>query len=103
MEKRPWREILVDVEAANRNFRVGIQPETTVRDVLHTLTQRCQEEGLALRDWIRSRSGVDRASLVLLRKSEGSTAVPPGTSFGRLEPSIREEERFSLDARAVVG
>ena len=103
MDRKPWREILVDVEAANRNFRVAVDEGTTVKNVLDVLTRQCQEEGLPVSDWMTQRVGVGRAALVLLRKSQGAIALPPTTEFGQLAPNLAEEERFSLDARAVVG
>jgi len=103
VDRKPWREITVDVEAANRNFRVAVDEGTTVKDVLDVLTRQCQEEGLPLSDWMAHRVGVGRAALVLLRNSQGSVALPPTTEFGKLAPNLVENERFSLDARAVVG
>ena len=56
-----------------------------------------------MRAWARDRVGRENVSLVLMRKSQSNAALPPTIEFGRIEPVVEPDERFSLDATAIVG
>ncbi|MFP4057948.1 MAG: hypothetical protein ACLF0G_13860 [Candidatus Brocadiia bacterium] len=96
-------EILVDVEPANKTFRVRVERQTTVADLVKAIIEQCEGDGVNVERWARERVGRENVSLVLLRKGQGEAALPPTVEFGRLEPVVEPEERFSLDATAIVG
>ncbi|MBM4033354.1 MAG: hypothetical protein FJ291_16445 [Planctomycetes bacterium] len=96
-------EILVDVEPANKTFRIRVENATTVADLVNAVLERCEADGINVRRWARDRVGRENVSLVLMRKAQGSAALPPTIEFGRIEPVVQPDERFSLDATAIVG
>ena len=96
-------EIIVDVEPRNKEFRVAVMKDTTVEEVISTLIRRCEDEGIRIADWGRSKVGSSNVSFVMLRKSTGSTALAPNVTFGELFPELEDRETFKLDARAQVG
>lgn len=96
-------EILVDVEPANKTFRIRVENATTVADLVNAILARCEADGINVRRWANERVGRGNVSLVLLRKAQGSAALPPTTEFGQIRPVVQPDERFSLDATAIVG
>lgn len=96
-------EILVDVEPANKTFRIRVDRESTVADLVNAIIERCESDGVDVGRWAQGRVGRGNVSLVLMRKAQGNAALPPTVEFGRIEPVVEPEERFSLDATAVVG
>jgi len=74
-EETSWREVIVDVEPRQKEFRVAVEEKV----------------------------GQPNVSFVLMRKSTGNTALPPAATFGSLEPPLEANERFKLDACAQVG
>lgn len=97
------KEIIVDVEPRNKEFRVAVMKETTVEEVISTLIRRCEDEGIRVSDWGRSKVGQSAVSFVLMRKATGNTAIAPTIMFGELFPELEDRETFKLDARAQVG
>jgi hypothetical protein len=102
-EQEKLAEVLVDVEPANKTFRVRVDRETTVADLVKAILDQCESDGVNVERWARDRVGRDHVSLVLMRKGAGNVALPPTTEFGRLVPVVEPDERFSLDATAIVG
>ena len=102
-EEQKFAEVLIDVEPANKTFRVRVEQETTVADLVKAIMERCEADGVNVERWARDRVGREHVSLVLMRKAVGNAALPPTTEFGRMTPVVEPEERFSLDATAVVG
>jgi len=98
-----YKEIIVDVEPRNKEFRVAVMKETAVDEVISTLIRRCEDEGIHVSDWGRSKVGQSEVSFVLMRKSTGNTAIAPTVSFGEFFPELEDRETFKLDARAQVG
>ena len=96
-------EIMVDVEPANKTFRIRVERETTVADLVNAIIERCEADGIDMRHWARNRVGRDNVSLVLMRKAQSNAALPPTIEFGQLDPVVEPDERFSLDATAIVG
>jgi len=96
-------EILVDVEPANKTFRIRVDRGSTVADLVNAIIERCESDGVDVSRWARGRVGRGNVSLVLMRKAQGNAALPPTVEFGRIEPVVEPEERFSLDATAIVG
>lgn len=96
-------EVLVDVEPANKTFRVRVERDSTVADLVDAIIERCTSDGVNVEGWARDRVGRPNVSLVLMRKAQGNTALPPATEFGRIVPVVEPDERFSLDATAIVG
>ncbi|MFW6161344.1 MAG: hypothetical protein ACODAJ_01165 [Planctomycetota bacterium] len=96
-------EVLVDVEPANKTFRVRVDRGSTVADLVDAIIAQCESDGVDVRQWARGRVGRPNVSLVLMRKAQGNAALPPTVEFGRIEPVVEPEERFSLDATAIVG
>ena len=103
MSEENYREIIVDVEPRNKEFRVAVMKDTSVEEVISTLIRRCEDEGIRVSDWGRSKVGQSNVSFVLMRKSTGNTAIAPTVSFGELFPELEDRETFKLDARAQVG
>ena len=103
MENENYREIIVDVEPRNKEFRVAVMKETSVEEVISTLIRRCEDEGIRVSDWGRSKVGQSNVSFVLMRKATGNTAIAPTVTFGELFPELEDRETFKLDARAQVG
>ena len=97
-----WREILIDVEPRGKEFRLGIDRDALVGDVLAVIQDRCKEEGVELEGWARSTVG-DDFQLVLLRKAEGNAVLAPGMTLGDIDPEIADNEKFKLGAQPVVG
>jgi len=102
-EETSWREVIVDVEPRQKEFRVAVEEDSTIDDVVKTLVQRCVDEGVDLNKWAKEKVGQPNVSFVLMRKSTGNTALPPAATFGALEPLLESNERFKLDACAQVG
>ena len=102
-ETQNQTDILVDVEPANKTFRVRVDRASTVADLVDAIIERCQGDGVDVQGWARGRIGRGNVSLVLMRKAQGNAALPPAVEFGRIEPVVEPEERFSLDATAIVG
>lgn len=96
-------EVIIDIEPRNKEFRVEVEDETTVEEVINTLIKRCEDEGINIADWGRSKVGSPNVSFAMLRKSTGNTALAPQVQFGELFPTLGERETFRLDARAQVG
>jgi hypothetical protein len=96
-------EILVDVEPANKSSRVRVEENTTVADLVKAIVEQCEADGVNVSRWARDRVGRQNVSLVLMRKGQGNAALPPTVEFGRIEPVVDPQERFSLDATAIVG
>ena len=96
-------EILVDVEPANKTFRVRVERGSTVADLVDAIIAQCESDGVDVERWARGRTGRGNVSLVLMRKAQGNAALPPTIEFGRIEPVVEPDERFSLDATAIVG
>ncbi len=96
-------DILVDVEPANKTFRIRVENATTVADLVNAIIERCEADGINVRHWARDRVGRENVSLVLMRKAQSNAALPPTIEFGRIEPVVQPDERFSLDATAIVG
>ncbi len=98
----PWREILIDVEPRGKEFRLGIEADACVGDILHLIQERCQEEGIDIKKWAQKQVGSD-FQFVLLRKAEGNAILPPGIIFEDITPEIQSNERFKLGTQPVVG
>ena len=98
-----YREVIVDVEPRNKEFRVAVMSDTTVEEVISTLIRRCEDEGIRISDWGRSKVGQSNVSFVLMRKATGNTAIAPTVTFSELFPELEDRETFKLDARAQVG
>jgi hypothetical protein len=96
-------EVIVDVEPRNKEFRVEVMSDTTIEEVITTLIRRCEDEGINISDWGRSKVGSSNVSFTMLRKSTGNTALAPNVTFGELFPELNDRETFKLDARAQVG
>jgi hypothetical protein len=96
-------EVIIDVEPRNKEFRVEVMSDTTVEEVITTLIRRCEDEGINISDWGRSKVGSSNVSFTMLRKSTGNTALAPNVTFGELFPEMEDRESFKLDARAQVG
>ena len=96
-------EILVEVGPANKTFRIRVENATTVSDLVNAIIERCEEDGINVRHWARDRVGRENVSLVLMRKAQSNAALPPAIEFGRIEPVVEPDERFTLDATAIVG
>ena len=47
MADENYREIIVDVEPRNKEFRVAVMKETSVEEVISTLIRRCEDEGIS--------------------------------------------------------
>jgi hypothetical protein len=102
-DEAKFAEVLIDVEPANKTFRVRVDQETTVADLVKAIIERCEADGVSVERWARDRVGRENVSLVLMRKGAGNVALPPTTEFGRIVPVVEPDERFSLDATAIVG
>jgi len=102
-EAEKYAEVLIDVEPANKTFRVRVESETTVADLVKAIVERCEADGVSVERWARDRVGRENVSLVLMRKAAANAALPPTVEFGRIVPVVEPEERFSLDATAIVG
>jgi len=102
-ETQDHADIYVEVGPANQTFRVRVERNTTVADLVNAIVERCEQGGINVRRWARDRVGRDNVSLVLMRKGQGNAALPPTVEFGRLAPVVQPDERFSLDATAIVG
>ncbi len=98
----PWREVLIDVEPRGKEFRMGIDKDATVGDILNVISERCQTEGIDIKKWAQKQVGSDY-QFVLLRKSEGNAILPPGMLLGDAKPEIQNNERFKLGTQPVVG
>ncbi|MBK5115045.1 MAG: hypothetical protein JJE41_15575, partial [Candidatus Heimdallarchaeota archaeon] len=45
MSEEIWREVIIDVEPRQKEFRVAVEEESTIDEVVKTLVQRCIDEG----------------------------------------------------------
>jgi hypothetical protein len=103
MAEQKGFEIIVDVEPRNKEFRVEVMSDTTIEEVISTLARRCEDEGINLAEWGKSKVGNSNVSFTMLRKSTGNTALAPTVMFGELFPEMEQRESFKIDARAQVG
>ena len=103
MSEEPWRIIYVLVEPLAKEFRVGVEEVTNAGEVVETLVNRVKDEGVDLTRWGQERVGQPNIQLMLMRKSAGNQVMPPEFTFGQLEPALEADERFKLDAQAIVG
>jgi len=97
-----WKEILIDVEPRGKEFRLGIDADASVGDIINVITERCEEEGIDIKKWAKTQVG-NEYQFVLLRKAEGNAILPPGIPLGEITPEIQNSERFKLSTQAVVG
>lgn len=102
MGEQQWREIFIDVEPRGKEFRLGIDQDSTVANILEVVMSQCQEEGVNIKQWATKQVGADY-QFVLLRKSEGNAILSPGTQLGSVQPEIQNGERFKLGTQPVVG
>lgn len=102
-ESSEQTEVFVEVGPANKTFRVRVDRGATVADLVNAIIETCEADGVNVRRWARERVGRENVSLVLMRKAQNNAALPPTVELGRLEPVIEPDERFSLDATAIVG
>ena len=98
----PWKEVLIDVEPRGKEFRLGIDRDANVEDILNVITERCQDEGIDIKKWAQKQVGNDY-QFVLLRKAQGNAILPPRLPLGEVEPEIQNSERFKLGTQPVVG
>ncbi|MFX1319096.1 MAG: hypothetical protein ACFE9D_04500 [Promethearchaeota archaeon] len=98
-----WRSIIVDVEPRQKEFRIGIDEDTRVDEVIRTLVTQARDEGVSIDDWAKAKIGDQRAEFVLIRKAPEPTRLSPGVTFGELEPKITDDEFFLLDVVPEVG
>ncbi|MFX0079884.1 MAG: hypothetical protein ACFE8O_11650 [Candidatus Hermodarchaeota archaeon] len=98
-----WRSIIVDVEPRQKEFRIGIDEETRVEEVIRTLVTQARDEGVSVDDWAKAKIGDQRPEFVLIRKAPEPTRLSPGATFGELEPKITDDEFFLLDVVPEVG
>lgn len=98
-----FKEIIVDIEPRNKEFRVAVMKDTTVDELVTTLVQRCNDEGINVSEWGRSKVGRSDVNFVLMRKATGNTCIAPTVQFQEIFPELNDSEVFKLDVRAVVG
>jgi hypothetical protein len=98
-----WRSIIVDVEPRQKEFRIGIDEETRVEEVIRTLVTQARDEGVNIDKWAETKIGNQRPEFVLIRKAPEPTRLSPGTTFGELEPKVTDDELFLLDVVPEVG
>ena len=96
-------KIIVDIEPRNKEFTVEVEGENSVEELITTLIRRCEDEGINISDWGRSKVGSSNVSFTMLRKATGNTALAPTVQFNELYPELDDSESFVLDARAQVG
>ena len=98
-----WRSIVVDVEPRQKEFRIGIDEETRIEEVIRTLVTQARDEGVSIDDWAKAKIGDQRPEFVLIRKAPEPTRLSPAASFGELQPKITDDEYFLLDVVPEVG
>ncbi|MFX1562813.1 MAG: hypothetical protein ACFFDP_05860 [Promethearchaeota archaeon] len=98
-----WRSIIVDVEPRQKEFRIGIDEETRVEEVIRTLVTQARDEGVNIDEWAKAKIGEQRPEFVLIRKSPEPTRLSPTAAFGDLEPKVVDDEMFLLDVVPEVG
>ena len=103
MPEETYKEILVNIEPRNKEFKVAVMSDTTVNEVITTLIRRCEDEGIHIGDWGTSKVGQSDVNFVLMRKSTGNTALAPTVQFSEVFPELEERESFIIDVRAQVG
>lgn len=102
MGEQQWREILIDVEPRGKEFRLGIDQDSLVSNILEVVIKQCQDEGVDIKQWATKQVGADY-QFVLLRKAEGNAILSPGVLLGDVRPEIQNGERFKLGTQPVVG
>ena len=98
-----WRAIIVDVEPRQKEFRIGIDEDTRVEEVIRTLVTQARDEGVNIDKWAETKIGNQRPEFVLIRKAPEPTRLSPGAAFGELDPKVRDDELFLLDVVPEVG
>ena len=98
-----WRAIIVDVEPRQKEFRIGIDKDTRVEEVIRTLVTQARDEGVNIDKWAETKIGNQRPEFVLIRKAPEPTRLSPGVSFGELDPKVTDDELFLLDVVPEVG
>jgi hypothetical protein len=98
-----WRSIIVDVEPRQKEFRIGIDEDTRVEEVIRTLVTQARDEGVSIDAWAKAKIGDQHAEFVLIRKAPEPTRLSPGATFGELDPKIADDEFFLLDVVPEVG
>ncbi len=98
-----WKKIRVQVEPRQKEFLIGVQQDTKVGDVLNSIAEACEAEGISLSQWAKNKVGTTNANLVFMRKSTELALLPPDLSFGELFPELEDDETFVIDAQGQVG
>jgi hypothetical protein len=98
-----WRSIIVDVEPRQKEFRIGIDEDTRIEEVIRTLVTQARDEGVNIDKWAETKIGNQRPEFVLIRKAPEPTRLSPGATFGELEPKVTDDELFLLDVVPEVG
>lgn len=98
-----WRSIIVDVEPRHKEFRIGIDEDTSIGEVIRTLVTQARDEGISVDEWAKAKIGDQRAEFVLIRKAPEPTRLSPTATFGDLEPKVVDDEFFLLDVVPEVG
>jgi hypothetical protein len=98
-----WRSIIVDVEPRQKEFRIGIDEDTRVDEVIRTLVTQSRDEGVSIDEWTKAKIGDQRPEFVLIRKAPEPTRLSPTTTFSELEPKVADDEYFLLDVVPEVG
>ena len=98
----PWKEILIDVEPRGKEFRLAIDEDASIGDILNVIIEKCQSEGIDIKKWAQKQVGSEY-QFVLLRKAEGNAILPPGIPLREISPEIQNNERFKLGTQPVVG
>lgn len=97
-----WRTIIVDVEPRQKEFRIGVEQDSTAGEVTETLVERCRDEGVQIEDWAKTKIGSAQVNFVLMRKATGEV-LNPEVTFESLSPTLENDEKFKLDVTSVVG
>jgi len=98
-----WRAIIVDVEPRQKEYRIGIDRDTRVEEVIRTLVTQARDEGVKIDDWAKAKVGEQRPEFVLIRKAPEPTRLSPTVTFGELVPEVTDDECFTLDVVPEVG
>ena len=98
-----WRAIIVDVEPRQKEFRIGIDEDTRVEEVIRTLVTQARDEGVNIDKWAETKIGNQRPEFVLIRKAPEPTRLSPGVAFSELDPKVTDDELFLLDVVPEVG
>jgi len=97
-----WKEVVVEVEVNNRDYRLGVEEDSTATQVINAIKDQLREDNVDIEAWAKKTVGGTSFNLVLIRKDANSAVMAPAIQFKDLTPPLDNGESFILGADPKV-